>query len=48
MQIETWPFDRIKPYERNARKIPQAAVDKVALSLREFGWQQPIVVELQV
>src|SRR4051812_35669838 len=45
LRIEGWPLDRIKPYERNARKIPQKAVDKVAASLREFGWQQPIVVD---
>ena len=45
MTIETWPLDRIKPYERNARKIPKAAIDKVARSLKEYGWQQPIVVD---
>lgn len=38
-------IDRVKPYEKNARKIPQAAIDKVALSIQEFGWQQPIVVD---
>jgi len=43
--IETWPLDRIKPYWRNARKIPKAAIDKVAASLKEYGWQQPIVVD---
>lgn len=45
MKIETWPLSKIIPYEKNARKIPQSAVDSVAKSLREFGWQQPIVVE---
>src|SRR5271157_2803045 len=45
MKIEIWPLDRIRPYEKNARKIPQRAVDKVAKSLLEFGWQQPIVVD---
>lgn len=45
MKIEMWSLDGLKPYERNARKIPQSAINKVALSLREFGWQQPIVVE---
>jgi DNA modification methylase len=47
--IETawWPIARPKPYARNARKIPQEAVDKVALSIREYGWQQPIVVDEQ-
>lgn len=45
MNIEQWPIDRPKPYEKNARKIPQSAIDKVAVSLKEFGWQQPIVVD---
>jgi hypothetical protein len=45
MTIETWPIDRIRPYERNARKIPKAAVDAVARSLQEYRWQQPIVVD---
>lgn len=35
----------IFPYEGNPRKIPQDAIDKVAESLRMFGWQQPIVVD---
>lgn len=37
--IELWPLERIKPYPRNARKIPQAAVDKVAESIKLYGWQ---------
>jgi len=45
MKIEIWSLDRIRPYEKNARKIPQKAIDKVALSLKTYGWQQPIVVE---
>lgn len=45
MLIETWPLSNIKPYSKNARKIPQSAVDKVALSLRTYGWRQPMVVE---
>ena len=45
MDVQVWQIERIKPYPKNARKIPQAAVDAVALSLREFGWQQPIVVD---
>lgn len=45
MTIETWELEKIKPYGRNARKIPQAAIDKVALSLQTYGWRQPIVVD---
>lgn len=39
------PLAQIKPYARNARNIPQSAVDAVARSIREFGWKQPIVVD---
>ena len=45
MKIELWPIDRVIPYARNARTITAAAVDKVAASIQEFGWRQPIVVD---
>jgi DNA modification methylase len=35
----------IKPYEHNPRAIKDKAIDKVAASIREFGFQQPIVVD---
>lgn len=35
----------IRPYERNPRKIPARAVEQTAKSIKEFGWQQPIVVD---
>ncbi len=43
MKVRTLPIDRLIPYARNPRKS-EAAVAKVAASLREFGWRQPIVV----
>jgi DNA modification methylase len=45
MLVETWPIERPIEYARNARKITQAAVDKVAASIQEFGFRQPIVVD---
>ena len=45
MKISLWPIEKIIPYARNARHIPQTAVDKVAASIQEFGWRQPIVVD---
>jgi len=45
MKIIQWAIDRLIPYARNARKIPQEAIDKVAASLKEFGFRQPIVVD---
>ena len=47
MKIELWPIDKVIAYARNARKITAAAVDKVAASIQEFGWRQPIVVDAQ-
>lgn len=38
-------LSEIKPYEKNPRIIPQAAVDAVAKSIRAFGFRQPIVVD---
>lgn len=37
----------IKPYEKNPR-INDKAVEKVANSLQEFGWKQPIVVDTEM
>ena len=38
-------LSEIRPYERNPRIIPQAAVDAVAKSITAFGFRQPIVVD---
>ena len=45
MKIELWPIDQVVAYARNARTITPAAVDKVAASIQEFGWRQPVVVD---
>jgi ParB-like chromosome segregation protein Spo0J len=45
MKVELWPIERLIPYARNARTMTPAAVDKVAASIQEFGWRQPIVVD---
>lgn len=42
--IQIVAIGKLKPYENNPR-INKDAVDKVAASLKEFGWQQPIVVD---
>jgi DNA (cytosine-5)-methyltransferase 1 len=45
MAIEWWPITRPIPYAKNARKWSQSAIEKVAASIREFGWVQPIVCD---
>src|SRR5260370_21355474 len=47
MEITFILIESITPYARNARKIPQQAIDKVAASIQEFGWRQPIVIDGQ-
>lgn len=44
MKVQTVPIASVVPYARNPRKNA-GAVAKVAASLREFGWRQPIVVD---
>jgi len=43
MNIQEIEIDKLIPYHNNPRK--NQAVDKVASSLSEFGFQQPIVVD---
>ena len=45
MKVIQVPIDSIKPYKDNPRKIGQDAIDKVAESIKAFGFQQPIVVD---
>jgi DNA modification methylase len=45
MTVEVWPIEKLIPYTRNPRQIPQIAIDKVAASIQEFGFRQPIVAD---
>lgn len=42
--VETWPVDRLKAYERNARKHSAKQVDQLRGSFRKFGQVWPILV----
>ena len=45
MQIIEVELSKIKPYELNAKKHPREQVKNVAESIKQFGWQQPIVLD---
>ena len=47
MQIQNVPITSVKPYEKNPR-FNDDAVDAVARSIKEFGWQQPIVIDSEM
>lgn len=45
MQIVELNIDELKPYKKNAKKHPEAQIEHIANSLREFGWKQPVVID---
>ena len=45
MQIVEIELSKIKPYELNAKKHSREQIRNVAESIKEFGWQQPIVID---
>lgn len=47
LNVEWWPISRPKPYPANARKLSSRAIETLAKSLKEFGWRQPIVVDVK-
>ena len=45
MKIKTMPIDKLYIDPANPRKISDRAIEEVSASLREYGWQQPIVAD---
>jgi DNA modification methylase len=45
MKIELRPIEKVQPYGKNPRRIPDSAVAAVAASIRTYGWRQPLVVD---
>lgn len=39
------PLDDISPYGSNPKTHPDEQIEKIASSIRRFGWNQPIVVD---
>ena len=44
-RIETWPLERLIPYERNARTHSPEQVAQIVASIQEFGFTNPILVD---
>lgn len=43
-KIELWAVDNLIPYAANAKVHDKTQVNKLAQSIKKFGWTQPIVV----
>jgi hypothetical protein len=44
-QVERWPVERLTPYANNARLHSAADVDKIAASIRKWGWTMPVLAD---
>lgn len=47
LKIEMWEIESVIPYELNAKIHNVTQVEKIATSIKEFGWDQPIVVDAE-
>jgi hypothetical protein len=47
MKIEQIPTEKLIPYARNAKKHDAAQVSKLAGSIREFGFNNPVLIDAQ-
>jgi ParB-like chromosome segregation protein Spo0J len=43
--IELWPLTRLVPYDKNPRTHSEDQVAKIAASIAEFGFVNPILVD---
>jgi hypothetical protein len=41
-RVERWPIERLIPYANNARLHTAADLDKIAASIRKWGWTMPV------
>lgn len=44
-KVEFIDVNDLKPYENNAKKHPQDQIERIALSIKEFGFRQNLVVD---
>jgi hypothetical protein len=45
LRIEYLPITQLRPYERNARTHSDAQIDAIAESIRQFGFNSPILID---
>src|SRR6266403_5665304 len=44
-RVEFWSIERLIPYGANARLHSETDVDKIAASIRKWGWTNPVLVD---
>ena len=46
-RIEYWPIERLIPYANNARLHSETDLNKIAASIRRWGWTMPVLADEQ-
>ncbi len=46
MNIRNVPLHLLRPYEKNAKKHPVMQLEGIAQSIKQFGFKQPIVIDI--
>jgi len=46
-RVEVWPADKLVPYDRNPRTHSEEQVNRIAASIVEFGFLNPVLVDTQ-
>src|SRR5437667_11874591 len=44
-RVERWPIERLIPYANNARLHSAADLEKIAASIRKWGWTMPVLTD---
>jgi hypothetical protein len=44
-RVERWPIERLISYVKNPRLHSEADIDKLAESIRQWGWTNPVLVD---
>ena len=44
-KIVVKPIKELKPYKKNAKKHPKEQVERIANSIKEFGFTQPVLID---
>jgi hypothetical protein len=44
-QVERWQVERLRPYANNARLHSAADIDRIAASIRNWGWTMPVLAD---
>jgi DNA modification methylase len=45
LKIESVKVDQLKPYENNPKEHPPEQIDRIAMSIQEYGFTVPVVVD---